>query len=139
MILLCSSFPGLHRKTTRQFFHSRFPAVGDRQIHGKLSELIESAFEVIDDLPGENVGIWELAGFFEAFVSEPEYVEADLVVGEKSAYLHLSPHFFTKKKTRLTPLFFVLQTPTGEPDNLLCFLQIIRSCVAQNGIAIGIS
>jgi len=35
-------------------------------------ELFESGFEVFDDFLGEDVGIGEVVGFFEAFVSEPE-------------------------------------------------------------------
>jgi hypothetical protein len=41
--------------------------------------LFQGGFEVFDDLPGENVGIGEIIGVFEAFVSEPEDVEAGLV------------------------------------------------------------
>jgi hypothetical protein len=38
--------------------------------------LFEGGFEVIDDFLGENVGIGEIVGVFEAFVAEPENVEA---------------------------------------------------------------
>ncbi len=38
--------------------------------------MFEGGFEVLDDFLGENIGIWEIVGFFEAFVSEPEDVEA---------------------------------------------------------------
>ena len=43
------------------------------------AELFERGFEVIDDFLGENVGIGEIVGVFEAFVSEPEDVEAGFV------------------------------------------------------------
>jgi len=36
--------------------------------------LFERGFEVFDDLLGENVGIGEIVGLFEAFVSKPEDV-----------------------------------------------------------------
>jgi hypothetical protein len=36
--------------------------------------LFEGDFEVFDDLLGENIGIRQVVGFFEAFVSEPEDV-----------------------------------------------------------------
>ena len=41
------------------------------KIRGDLPELFEGGFEVVDDFPGENVGIGEIVGVFEAFVSEP--------------------------------------------------------------------
>jgi len=44
------------------------------QINRDFAELFQSAFEVFDDFLGENVGIGEIVGFFEAFVSEPEDV-----------------------------------------------------------------
>jgi hypothetical protein len=42
--------------------------------------LFQGGFEVFDDLPGENVGIGEIIGVFEAFRSEPEDIEACFVV-----------------------------------------------------------
>jgi hypothetical protein len=41
--------------------------------------LFEGRFEVFDDFLGEEVGIGEVVGLFETFVSEPEDVEAGLV------------------------------------------------------------
>ena len=41
--------------------------------------MFEGGFEVFDDLLGENIGIGEVVGFFEAFIPEPEDVEAGLV------------------------------------------------------------
>jgi hypothetical protein len=38
--------------------------------------LFERGFEIIDDFQGENVGIGKVVGVFEAFISEPEDVEA---------------------------------------------------------------
>ena len=38
--------------------------------------MFESGFEVIDDFLGENAGIGEIVGVFEAFVSEPEDAES---------------------------------------------------------------
>ena len=44
------------------------------------AELFEGGFEIIDDFLGKNVGIGKIVGIFEAFVSEPEDIEADFVV-----------------------------------------------------------
>ena len=41
--------------------------------------MFESRFEVFDDFLGENIGIGEIVGLFQAFVSEPEDVEAGFV------------------------------------------------------------
>jgi len=41
--------------------------------------MFQGGFEVFDDLLGENVGIGEIVGVFEAFVAEPEDVEAGFV------------------------------------------------------------
>jgi hypothetical protein len=41
--------------------------------------LFERGFEVVDDFLGENVGIGKIVGVFEAFISEPEDVEAGFV------------------------------------------------------------
>ena len=46
---------------------------------GYLAELFEGGFELIYDFLGENVGIRKIVRVFEAFVSEPEDVEAGLV------------------------------------------------------------
>jgi hypothetical protein len=47
--------------------------------------LFEGGFKVVDDFLGENVGIGEIVGFFQAFVSEPENIEAGFVaVGKRS-------------------------------------------------------
>jgi hypothetical protein len=46
---------------------------------GDLAELLEGGFEVVDDFLGENVGIAEIVGVFEAFVSKPENAEARFV------------------------------------------------------------
>jgi hypothetical protein len=45
-----------------------FPA----QVVSDLAELFEGGFQIFDDFLGEDVGIREVVGFFEAFVSEPE-------------------------------------------------------------------
>jgi len=41
-------------------------------------KLFEGGFEIIDDFPGENVGIGKVVGIFEALVAKPEDVEARL-------------------------------------------------------------
>jgi len=51
------------------------------------AELFEGGCEVFDDFPGENVGIGEIVGVFEAFVPEPEGVEAGLVAIDVSPRL----------------------------------------------------
>jgi hypothetical protein len=47
--------------------------------HLRFRGTVRGGFEVVDDLPGENIGIGEIVGVFEALVSEPEDVEAGLV------------------------------------------------------------
>lgn len=49
---------------------------------GDLAELFESGFELFNDFLGQNVGIGEVVGFFERFVSEPEDIEASFVAVE---------------------------------------------------------
>jgi len=41
--------------------------------------LFEGGFEVFDDFLGQNIGVREIVGFFETFVSEPEDVEAGFI------------------------------------------------------------
>ena len=43
-----------------------------------FAELFEGSFKIFDDFLGEHVGIGKVIGLFEAFVSEPEDVEARL-------------------------------------------------------------
>jgi hypothetical protein len=38
--------------------------------------LFESGFEVLNDFLGQQIGVGKIVGLFEAFVSEPEDVEA---------------------------------------------------------------
>lgn len=47
-------------------------------------EWFAGGFDAVGGFLGENVGIEKIVGVFEAFVSEPENVEARLVAGEKS-------------------------------------------------------
>jgi hypothetical protein len=54
--------------------HSQHTKIGD------FAELFEGGFEGFDNLLGENFGIAEIIGFFEAFVSQPEDIEADFIV-----------------------------------------------------------
>jgi len=51
----------------------------DPQIRGDFAELLEGGFEVFDDFLSEHVGIGKIVGIFQAFVSEPEDVEASFV------------------------------------------------------------
>jgi len=53
----------------------------DPQIRGDFAELLEGGFEVFDDFLSEHVGIGKIVGIFQAFVSEPENVEARFVAG----------------------------------------------------------
>jgi hypothetical protein len=48
------------------------------QIRRDFAESFDDDFDVIDDFLGENVGIGKVVGAFEAFVPEPEDVEAGL-------------------------------------------------------------
>ena len=45
--------------------------------------MFQGGLQVIDDLLGENVGIGEIVGVFEAFVSEPEDTQASVVTGDE--------------------------------------------------------
>jgi hypothetical protein len=45
---------------------------------------------MLDDFLGENVGIGTIGGLLEAFISEPEDVEAGFVAVEKPAYPYFS-------------------------------------------------
>jgi hypothetical protein len=56
--------------------------------------------EFIDDFPGENVGIGEVVGLLEAFVSEPEDVEVGFAV--------IEPLFVLFKPSPTLPLFHFL-------------------------------
>jgi len=49
------------------------------QICGDFAELFKGRFEVFDDLLGEYVGIREIVGLFEAFISEPEDIETGFI------------------------------------------------------------
>jgi hypothetical protein len=40
--------------------------------------MFQGGFEIFHDFLGENVGIGKMVGLFEAFISEPEDVEAGL-------------------------------------------------------------
>ena len=55
-------------------------------IRTDFAESFEGGFKVVDDLLSENVGIGKIVGLFEAFISEPEDVEA-----------------FSRSKTSLSP------------------------------------
>ncbi|MBI2349924.1 MAG: hypothetical protein HYV00_00295 [Deltaproteobacteria bacterium] len=53
------------------------------KIHRDRAELFEGGFEVFDDFLGQDVGIGKVVGFFDAFIFEPEDVEAGLVTGDE--------------------------------------------------------
>ena len=53
--------------------------------------MFEDGFEVFDDFLGEDVRIGEIVGFFQAFISEPEDVEAGLVTVVANRKLGLLP------------------------------------------------
>jgi hypothetical protein len=53
--------------------------------------LFQGGFEVFDDFLGEYVGIREVVGFFEAFISEPEDVEAGFVAMNEFFVVVLAP------------------------------------------------
>jgi hypothetical protein len=46
------------------------------QIARDFAEFFEGGFEVLDDFLGKDIGIGKIVGFFEAFVSKSENVEA---------------------------------------------------------------
>jgi hypothetical protein len=49
------------------------------QIRGDFAELLEGGFEVFDDFLSEDIGVGKVVGLFQAFVAEPENVEAGFV------------------------------------------------------------
>ncbi len=55
------------------------------QVRGDFAELFETGFEGFDDFLGENVGVGQIVGFFQAFVSQPEDVEAGFAVDANSS------------------------------------------------------
>ena len=58
--------------------------------------MFEGGFEVFDDFLGEHIGIGEIVGLLEAFVADPEEVEACLVTVR--SFIHLfkpNPNAFT--------------------------------------------
>jgi hypothetical protein len=48
--------------------------------------LFEGGFEVVDDFLGEDVGVGEIVGVFEAFVSEPKDIEAGFVAVDSFSF-----------------------------------------------------
>jgi len=71
--------------------------------------LFEGGFEILDDFLGENVGVGKTVGVFEAFVSEPEEIEAGFVV--------IEPLFVLFKPNPHSPPF--------SNDNLATFLLLL--------------
>jgi hypothetical protein len=67
--------------------------------------LFQGGFEVIDDLPSENVGIGKVVGVLQAIVSEPEDVEAGLVVVDEFFVFVSTPAGYE----RAPPLLLSLQ------------------------------
>jgi len=71
--------------------------------------LFERGFAVFDDFLREHVGVGKIVGVFEAFVSEPEDVEAGFVV--------IEPLFVLVKPNPHSPSF--------SNDNLATFLLLL--------------
>ena len=63
----------------------------DPKSRSDFAELFEGGFEVFDDFLGENVGIGEIVGFFQALVAEPEDIEAGLVAVDELVVLVRAP------------------------------------------------
>jgi len=55
-----------------------FSRLVSSKVQCDFAELFEGSFKIFDDFLGEHVGIGRVIGLFEAFVSEPEDVEARL-------------------------------------------------------------
>ncbi|MFO8049846.1 MAG: hypothetical protein R6U29_12490 [Desulfosudaceae bacterium] len=53
------------------------------QILSDLAELSERGLKVVDDFPGKDAGVGKVVGFFQAFVFEPEDVEAGFVPADE--------------------------------------------------------
>ena len=58
-----------------------------------LTELFESGFKVFDDLLGKDIGIMEVVGLFEDFVTELEDVEAGFIAVVKQSKFWTYPLF----------------------------------------------
>ena len=69
----CRDVTGSDRAMYQQFQHSSPTRVN---IFSRYCSLI---FEILNDFLAQHVGIGEIVGFFEAFVSEAEDVEAGFV------------------------------------------------------------
>jgi hypothetical protein len=54
-------------------------SLGEQYNRPEMGNPIGCGFGVIDDFLSKHVGVGKVVGFFEAFVSEPEDVEAGLV------------------------------------------------------------
>ncbi len=66
--------------------------------------MFEGRFEILDVFLGENVGVGKIVGVFEAFVSEPEDVEAGFIV--------IEPLFVLFKPNPHSPPFSNDNSPT---------------------------
>ena len=53
------------------------------QISENLLHLLEDAAQVFGDFGGDHVGFGKVVGIEQAFVLEPEQIEADFVAGEQ--------------------------------------------------------
>jgi len=69
--------------------------------------LFERGFEILDDFLSDHVRVREIVGLFQAFISEPEDVEAGLVAIVKTSL----PLFF---RSRTSPLIH-LDVPYPHP------------------------
>jgi len=70
------------------------------------TELFEGGVDVFDDFLGENVGFGETVGFFEAFVSDPENIEAGFITIEATKSCHLAVKM---RKKPASPRYFPLR------------------------------
>jgi hypothetical protein len=61
------------------------------QINRDFAELFQSGFEVFDDFLGQNVGVGQVVGLFQAFVSQPEDIQTGFVAVDEFVVIVRAP------------------------------------------------
>jgi hypothetical protein len=71
--------------------------------------LFEGGFEVFDDFLSENVRVSEVVGLFEAFVAQPEDIEAGFIaINEFFVVVSAPAAVGSRKESRLFPILDLL-------------------------------
>ena len=91
------------------------------------AELFEGGFEILADFLSENVGVGEVVGIFEAFVSATEDVEAGFIAFEKLLGLEKIHVLFSSPHAKAGLLF----CSTTGPSRIDIGLQGIDNEIAR--------